>query len=91
MRGCSRAHAGVAVVDDALRVDVGRTHLVDAAGVVRRVGHHEQSDPADAAGGGGSELPPQRPCHRRSVLEHLIGELTEPMNQTGAPTGLDEE
>jgi hypothetical protein len=72
-QGCSRAHAGVAVVDDALGVNVGRAHLVDAAGVVRRVGHHEHPDPA-AAGG---ELPPQRPRHRRGVLEHLVGELSK--------------
>lgn len=44
----SRAHAGVAVVDDALGIDVGRAHLVDAARVVRRVGHHEQLYPTAA-------------------------------------------
>lgn len=60
-------------MDDALRIDVGRAHLVDAAGVVRRVGHHEHPDPATGAAGG--KLPPQRPRHRRGVLEHLVGKL----------------
>jgi len=83
---CSRAHAGVAVVDNALRIDVGRAHLVDAAGVVRRVGHHEHPDSTTGAAGG--KLPPQRPRHRRGVLEHLVGELqrheNDPKNQRSA-------
>lgn len=66
-------------MDDALRIDVGRAHLVDAAGVVRRVGHHEHPDPTTGPAGG--KLPPQRPRHRRGVLEHLVGELRRHENE----------
>lgn len=73
-------------MDDALRIDVGRAHLVNAAGVVGRVGHHEHPDPTTGAAGG--KLPPQRPRHRRGVLEHLVRELrhheNEPKNQRSA-------
>lgn len=66
-------------MDDALGVDVGRPHLIDAARVVRGVGHHEQLGPA-------AELRPQRPRHRRRVLEQLVRELkrheTETSNQS---------
>lgn len=58
----------MAVVDDALSVDVGRPHLVDTARVVRGVCHHVQLGPA-------AELPPQSPRHRRRVLEQLVREL----------------
>ena len=66
-------------MDNALRIDVGRAHLVDAAGVVRRVGHHEHPDSTTGAAGG--KLPPQRPRHRRGVFEHLVGELRRHENK----------
>lgn len=69
----------MAVVDDALRIDVGRAHLVHAAGVVRRVGHHEHPNPTVGAAGG--KLPPQRPRHRSSILQHLVGELRRNENE----------
>ena len=58
-------------MDDALCVDGGRPHLIDAARVVGGVGHHEQL-------GAAAELPPQRPRHRRRVLEQLVRELKAP-------------
>lgn len=64
----SRAHAGMAVMNNAFSINVGSPNLVDAAATISRVRHHIQPHTF-------SKLMPQRPRHSHGVLEKLIRKL----------------